>query len=180
MTACSIFIDIGVKESGTPISIATVPTILPTQEFFSDPFLYCASVGQVDAPDARYTGPMTSDTIFNGYLKAAGLDPSMIFPSTFKQMTVWRCMENKVYACNFGANIPCNSKANTVETPTQAMLDYCRQFPDSPVIPMSITGHSIIYSWYCILDTPGILNQIDTVDAAGYQSNNWVLIEFNP
>jgi hypothetical protein len=180
MTACSTLIDMGEKESGTPISTATVSTILPTQEFFIDPFAYCATVGQVDTPDARYTGRMMSDTIFIGYLKAAGLDPTMNFPSTFKQMTVWRCMGNKVYACNFGANIPCNSKANTEETPTQAMLDYCRQFPDNPVIPMSITGHSTIYSWYCIQDTPGILNQIDTVDAAGYQSNNWVLVEPNP
>jgi hypothetical protein len=57
-----------------------------------------------------------SDTIFNGYLKAAGLDPSMNFPSTFKQMTVWRCMENKVHACNFGANIPCNSKEHRRNT----------------------------------------------------------------
>lgn len=180
MTACSTFIDTELKGSGIPINSTYDQTILPTQEFFSDPFVYCVAIGQIDTPDNRYTGPKMSDAIFYGYLKAAGLDPSMNFPSTFKQMTIWRCMENKVYACNIGANIPCSSKANTEKTPTQVMLDYCMQFPDSPVIPMSITGHSTIYSWYCIQDTPGILNQIDTVDAAGYQSNNWVLVEPDP
>jgi hypothetical protein len=150
--------------------------MLPTQEVFSDPFAYCAAVGQIDTPDARYSGPMLSDVLFNGYMMAAGLDPNMNYPATFKQMTTWRCMENRVYACNFGANIPCSSKANTDKTPTQAMLDYCGQFPDSTFIPMSITGHSTLYGWYCVKDTPEILNQIDTVDAAGYQSGNWQMV----
>ncbi len=28
-----------------------------TPKTFSDPYTYCAAVGQIDAPDARYTGP---------------------------------------------------------------------------------------------------------------------------
>jgi hypothetical protein len=118
-----------------------------------------------------------SDELFQEYLKSAGLDPNGDYPDVFKQMTIWRCMEKKVYACNFGANIPCDSKANTDQTPTQAMIDYCKQFPDDPFIPMSVTGHAVIYSWHCVKDTPEILDQIDTVDAAGYQSRFWQLVE---
>jgi hypothetical protein len=150
------------------------------KETFSDPYAYCAAVGQIDAPDARYTGPEMTDSLFKDYLKAAGLDPNSDYPETFKKMTIWRCMDKKVYVCNFGANIPCDSKANTDKNPTQAMIDYCQQFPDDPFIPMSVTGHNVIYSWHCAKDNPEILDQIDTVDAAGYQSSFWQVVESNP
>jgi Tol biopolymer transport system component len=88
-------------------------------------------------------------------------------------------MENKVYACNFGANIPCNSKADTNKTPTQAMNDYCVQNPDSTFIPMSVTGHSTIYSWHCNKTTAELLDQIDTVDAAGYPTSFWTPVSEN-
>lgn len=178
LTACSSRASSVSTEPPTSISPETsVSTEITTQETFSDPFAYCAAVGQIDAPDARYTGPLMSDALFRDYLKSAGLDPDGDFPEAFKQMTIWRCMHKKVYACNFGANIPCDSKANTDRTSTQAMIDYCKEFPDDDFIPMSVTGHAIIYSWHCVGDTPEILDQIDTVDAAGYQSNFWQLVE---
>jgi hypothetical protein len=163
--------------SPTPTS---APSEVPAQETYSDPFAYCAAVGQIDTPDARYTGPLMSDSLFKDYLKAAGLDPSTNYPDAFKQMTTWRCMDSKVYACNFGANIPCDSKANTDKTPTQAMIDYCTQSPDSDFIPASVTGHTVIYSWHCKKDVPEILDQVFTVDAAGYQSSFWVALEPAP
>jgi hypothetical protein len=159
------------------LAACSTATKTPTQETYSDPFAYCTAVGQIDAPDARYTGPLMSDELFKDYLKSAGLDVNADYPDTFKQMTIWRCMDHKVYACNFGANIPCDSKANTDQTSTQAMIDYCKQFPDDSFIPMSVTGHTVIYSWHCVNGTPKILNQIDTVDAAGYQSSFWQLVE---
>jgi Tol biopolymer transport system component len=171
--------------TATTESAATLPaatTALP-RETFSDPFAYCAAVGQIDTPDARYTGLQMTDALFKDYLTAAGLDANKDYPDTFKQMTIWRCMDNKVYACNFGANIPCNSKADTDKAPAQATVDYCKQFPDSSFIPMSVTGHSVIYSWHCVKGKPEILDQIDTVDAAGYQSSFWQLMEpvpYNP
>jgi hypothetical protein len=155
-------------------------TVNPTQETYSDPFAYCAAVGQIDAPDSRYSGPKMPDSLFKDYLLAEGLDPNTSYPDTFKQMTIWRCMDKKVYVCNFGANIPCDSKANTDKNPTQAMIDYCKQNPDVDFIPMSVTGHNVIYSWHCVKDTPEILDQIDTVDAAGYGTNFWKRIEPNP
>jgi len=144
---------------------------------FSDPFAYCAAVGQIDAPDARYSGPKMSDALFKDYLAAAKLDMNMQYPDQFKQMTIWRCMDHKVYACNFGANIPCDSKANADKTPTQAMADFCKSNPNVDVIPMVVTGHNVIYSWRCKGDVPEIVEQFDTVDAAGYQSSFWVALQ---
>jgi hypothetical protein len=178
LNACSTSARVVSTETPPSISLETsVPTEITTQETFSDPFAYCAAVGQIDAPDTRYTGPKMTDELFKDYLISAGLDPNTDYPDIFKQMTIWRCMDNKVYACNFGANIPCDSKANTDRTPTQEMIDYCQQFPDDEFIPMSVTGHAVIYSWHCVKDKPEILDQIDTVDEAGYQSRFWQMVE---
>ncbi len=146
-------------------------------ETYSDPFAYCAAVGQIDAPDARYTGPKMSDTLFKNYLVAAKLDVNGNYPDAFKNHTVWRCMNSKVYACNFGANIPCDSKANTDKNPTQAIIDFCKQNQDVDFVPMAVTGHNVIYSWRCVKGAPELGNQMDTVDAAGYQSSFWVELQ---
>jgi len=163
-----------------PVTPTPPPAATATAEAFSDPFAYCAAVGTTDKPDARYTGPKTSDTIFKGYLKAAGLDVNGNYPDAFKQMTIWRCMNGQVYACNFGANLPCDSKANTDKTPTQAMADFCKQNPDSDFIPMVVTGHDTIYSWHCAKGAPEVLEQIDQVDAAGYLTRIWYPIQAAP
>ncbi len=165
-------------DPATPATLAATAT--STTATYSDPFAYCAAVGNIDEPDARYTGPKTSDVIFKGFLKAAGLDANGDYPDAFKQMTTWRCMNKLVYACNFGANLPCNSKANTDKTTTQAMADYCKENLNSDFIPMAITGHSTIYSWHCVKDTPELLDQIDKVDAAGYLSSIWYPLQATP
>ncbi len=152
-------------------------TVTEAPKTYSDPFAYCATVGQIDAPDARYTGPKMDEALFKDYLTAAKLDPNMDYPDQFKQMTTWRCMDGKVYACNFGANIPCDSKANTDKTPTQAITNYCKTNPDVDFIPMAVTGHNVIYSWSCVKGVPQLGDQLDTVDAAGYQSSFWVPLQ---
>jgi hypothetical protein len=152
----------------------------PPTETFTDPFAYCAAVGTIDQPDSRYTGPKVSDEIINGLIQAAELNTSPEPSDVFKQATIWRCMENKVYACNFGANLPCDSKANTDKTPTQAMTDYCKENNNSDFIPMYVTGHATIYSWRCVKDAPELLDQIDQVDAAGYLARIWYPIELKP
>jgi Tol biopolymer transport system component len=162
--------------SSTQAAITLAPPPA-TQQSYSDPFTYCDSVGQIDTPDARYAGPRMSDELFKDYIVSAGLDASSNYPETFKQMTIWRCMNHQVYACNFGANIPCDSKANTDKTPTQAMIDYCQSNQGSDFIPMAVTGHEVIYSWHCVKYQPEILSQIDTVDAAGYPSSFWQKVE---
>ena len=148
-----------------------------TPQTFSDPFAYCAAVEQIDAPNARYTGPKMSDALFKDYLVAEKLDVNTAYPDQFKQMTTWRCMDGKVYACNFGANIPCDSKANIDKNPTLAIIDFCKQNQDVDFIPMAVTGHNVIYSWRCVGGAPEIGEQLDTVDAAGYQSIFWVVLQ---
>jgi hypothetical protein len=145
----------------------------PTSDTYTDPFAYCAAAGTVDSPDARYTGPKITDEIVKGYLKGAGIPYDIAYKELYQQMTIWRCMDHKLYACNFGANLPCDSKANTDKTPTQEMQDFCKANSNSDFIPMSVTGHSTIYSWRCVNDTAELLDQIDTVDAAGYLARIW-------
>lgn len=162
-----------------PPTAAATPTALPTPTAtsFADPFAYCAAVDTIDQPDARYTGPKTSDVIFKGYLKAAGLDVSGHYPDAMKQMTIWRCMDKQVYACNFGANLPCDSKADTNNTPTQPMADFCKATPGADFIPMAVTGHTTIYSWHCVKGAPAVADQLDKPDAAGYLTRIWYLIQ---
>ena len=176
LAACSeVRSDTGVDPTA-PNRSTTEAVETETIQTFSDPFAYCASVGRIDEPDGRYTGPKISDEIIRGYLKAAGLDANSSYPEEFKAMTIWRCMDKKVYTCNFGANLPCDSKADTNRIPTQAMADFCKEFPGSDFIPMSVTGHATVYSWHCVRDAPELLDQIIQVDAAGYLSNIWYSI----
>lgn len=156
------------------VSQSVVAATLAT---YTDPFAYCAAVGTLDAPDARYTGQAISDEVMNGYLKAAGLDPSIPVDPNFRKMTVWRCMGGKLQVCNFGANLPCTSKANTDKTPTQAMQDFCKENKNSDFIPMVVTGHETVYSWHCVQDQPTLLEQISPVDAAGFKADIWYALE---
>ncbi len=175
VTACSTPAGAATVASPTPAAMGT-----PTTQTFTDPFSYCAAAGTVDVPDARYTGPKITDQIVQGYLKAAGLTGSSEPADVLNKTTSWRCMDGKVYACNVGANLPCDFKADTVKTPTQAMTDYCAQNQDSDFIPMSVTGHATIYSWHCVKGAAEVLEQTGQVDAAGYLSNIWYPIEPQP
>ncbi len=140
---------------------------------FTDPFAYCAAVGTIDAPDARYTGAKMPASLAQGLQKALGGNVDLAFLS---RSSVWRCMDGKVYACTVGANLPCESKANTDKTPTADMKDYCQANPSSDFIPMVVTGHDTIYEWKCVNGVPTIAKQTAQVDAQGFLSNIWYQI----
>jgi iron complex transport system substrate-binding protein len=142
-----------------------------SQTTFTDPFAYCGSVGNIDTPGANYTGDRVPQSVIDGLLKALG-NPSTP-TDTFIQGTFWRCMGGKVYACNVGANIPCESKADTNKTPTQAERDYCQQHPTADNIPAFVTGHATVYEWACKSGTPEIVKQLLQVDAQGYPKDFW-------
>ncbi len=55
MAACSPQVPTAERVSPTPTASPAL-----TQATYSDPFAYCAAVGTIDAPDARYTGPKIS------------------------------------------------------------------------------------------------------------------------
>jgi hypothetical protein len=171
-------------QPATPNSpLATAPaTLAPTSApiTYTDPFAYCTAVGTIDAPDSRYTGDPISLMIIQGYLKAAGVENNGEPLQILKKSTIWRCMNKAVYVCNFGANLPCDSKADTDKNPTQPMQDFCKANPTADFIPMSVTGHTTIYSWGCADNTPKLLKQLDQPDAAGYLSRIWYRLPPNP
>ena len=84
------------------------------QKTYSSPVAYCKAVGTIDKPDARYTGP-----------KLPGwMAKDLNLKTNQSKYMEWRCANGAVLACVYGANIPCDSKANTSEKPTSAIVDY--------------------------------------------------------
>jgi hypothetical protein len=142
------------------------------EQRFADPFAYCAAVGTIDAPDARYAGPIMPDALARGLKAALGLpDGAPLQP--LREHSIWRCMAGKVYACTFGANLPCEQKADASRSPTSAMTVFCRDEPDADVIPMVVTGRATVYAWRCAQGAPAIERQITRPDGSGYLANIW-------
>ena len=143
--------------------ILLLPTIAPAAaQSVTDPVAYCRAVGTIDKPDARYQGPKLPDWM------AAKLN---LQPSQAKMME-WRCADGAVLACLYGANIPCDAKADTSRTPTAAISDYCRQNPGSDFVPMYVTGHETVISWACHGADPAVVSA-GAVDAQGYAKAFW-------
>ena len=141
------------------ILMAASPALAQT---YSDPVPYCKAVGTIDKPDARYTGAK---------LPAWMAEKLNMKPDQAKMME-WRCANGAVLACQYGANIPCDSKAVTSRKPTQAIIDYCRQNPDTQFVPMVVTGHETTVSWACHGPKPMVIHSAE-VDAQGYASAYW-------
>ncbi|MDI6773594.1 MAG: hypothetical protein QME77_13560 [bacterium] len=148
-----------------------VPTATPEQTQLSDPFLYCAAIGTIDAPDARYIGPAVPGAVIESLRKKAGIADAAP-DAAVAAGTVWRCKDGHVWACFVGANLPC-SKANTSSTPQPEMIDFCRKNPKADNIPAAVTGHETIYDWRCVGSTPRVIKQRFTQDAQGFVSDFW-------
>jgi hypothetical protein len=146
-------------------------SVSPTPATYVDPFEYCAAVGTVDTPDARYTGEKTPEAIVTGLQKALNASDAPI--EWFTNGSFWRCMNGKVYGCFVGGNLPCEAKADTERAPTQAEKDFCAQNPNSDFIPMVVTGRETVYEWRCTNGVPEIVRQFVEPDAAGFLSNIW-------
>lgn len=103
---------------------------------FTDAVAYCQAVANVDAPDARYTGPAVPEWMVPALYskdeikaqKKAKVDPA--------RAIVWRCMQAKVWACAQG-NSPICGKANQEMAPTKAMQRVLHR-------PAQCRGHSAI------------------------------------
>jgi hypothetical protein len=138
---------------------------------FDDPFAYCAAVGTIDVPDARFIGPEVPDVIAEGVRAAFGAEDVDL--EVYQRGTFWRCMDGAVYACNVGANLPCESKADTSREPSQPIIDYCAENTDSDFIPAVVTGRTTVYEWACEDSEPVILDQYTEVDSRGYLQFIW-------
>jgi hypothetical protein len=111
------------------------------------------------------------DVIAEGIRAAFGAEGVDL--EVYRRGTFWRCMDSKVYACNVGANLPCESKADQSQEATQPMIDYCKQDPDADFIPAVVTGRSTIYEWGCDGTEPVIIQQYTEVDEQGYPATFW-------
>ncbi len=141
----------------------------------ADPFAYCATVGNLDAPDARWTGAKVPDAVLTGLVKAAGISSDMP-KDVLANSSFWRCMNNKVYACTVGANLPCQEKADLNKTPSAALNDYCKANPSAD-IPAVVTGRATVYSWKCVSGKPTVDKELFKADARGFISDFWYEIK---
>ncbi len=138
---------------------------------FTDPFAYCASVGTVDRPDARWDGAALPPEVADGLVRIGLLAASA--PEAARHNAVWRCMDGNLWVCAFGANLPCTETADTSRTPSSATADYCRENPDSDFVPAFVTGRATVYAWRCRGGAAEIERQLETPDARGFQSGIW-------
>lgn len=145
----------------------------PAARTFDDPFAYCAAVGTVDAPDARYRGPSLPEAIIRGLQHASGAPAGTRVPF---EHSSWRCMDGKVYACTVGANLPCAAKADASRTPGPELATFCKEQPEADVIPAYVTGRETIYAWRCRSGAPAIDQQVAHADARGFITEIWYQI----
>ena len=138
---------------------------------YTDPFAYCSAVTTMDQPGANYTGNKVPESVAKALLAALGT-PSVPLDA-LQNGSSWRCMDGKVYGCFVGANLPCEEKADTSRTPTQAMTDYCAQNTNSDFIPASETGRATVYEWRCTNGVPEVVKQFVEPDKQGFLSNVW-------
>ena len=143
-----------------------------SQETYDNPFEYCKAVGTVETPGSEYTGPKVPEVIAEKLKKEFGA-PDSAPMDAFMNGTYWRCMDGNVYACNVGANLPCQEKGDFSKEPNDGMLNYCGENPDSDFIPMYASGRATVYEWKCDNGTPEIVKQIAETDKAGYIKNIW-------
>jgi len=142
------------------------------QATYSDPFAYCAAVGTIDAPDAQYVGPAMPDAIIQGMIGQGIVTADA--PPDFQDNAVWRCMDGQVWVCHFGANLPCQEKADTSQEPTPAMQEFCQANPGAEIIPAAVTGRATVYEWKCSDGQPQAGRQIFQSDPQGYLADFWV------
>jgi hypothetical protein len=145
------------------------------EETYTNPFDYCKAIGTIGLPDSRYVGTKVPEMIARGLQKAFGIAPDTPL-DVFGRGTYWRCMDGKVYACNVGANLPCEEKADTSRKPSDGIINFCNSNPDAEVIPAYVIGRAAVYEWRCRGTEPIIVRQTAQPNSAGYISNIWYKI----
>jgi hypothetical protein len=138
---------------------------------YDDPVAYCAAMRTIDRPDPRYAGPAVPDWMAQALRQAAG--GSADAPLDFFKRARWRCADGKVLACLYGANIPCDSKADTRRRASEGSRRFCRDNREADVVPAFAAGRTTVYEWRCRGGVPGIVRQIQRTDGRGYAASFW-------
>lgn len=145
-------------------------------ETFTDPFAYCAAIGTIDAPDARFTGEQPPAAVIEGIRQA--FDAPADTPDDFyRNGTFWRCADGQVKACFVGANLPCDAKADLSETPNEGTVAFCKENPSAEVVPAAATGRATVFTWSCADGAPVKGEQVAQADAQGFIADFWYVIE---
>lgn len=141
---------------------------------YTDPFAYCKVVKNIDVLDKRYIGKPLPKPILKALdLSAEGEKMALESPG----FVTWRCMNQQVWACTVGANIPCEAKADISRTPHAGIVEYCKAERNSDFIPAVAAGRTTIYEWSCKNGKPKIGKPHTKVDARGYPANFWTLVK---
>ncbi len=143
----------------------------------SQPFEYCQAAGNtpvlpVPAVDAR---PLLPSSLLPA-MRKQGL-VSADAPAEVQGAARWRCMDNRVYVCPLGANLPCEEFANLGKEPTPALQEFCAGNPDSDFIPAYVTGRATVYDWSCQAGKAIVGEQRFHADAQGYLAEFWHVLE---
>jgi hypothetical protein len=141
---------------------------------WDDPAAYCAAVGTIDKPDARYTGPAMPDWIAGELRKAMGAPDST--PLAPFRNGIWRCDAGKVRACDWGANLPCDTKADLSPTPPPGAVRYCAGQPNAIVVPAYATGRATVFEWRCEGTKAVAGPQIQQPDDRGFIASIWYTV----
>jgi hypothetical protein len=158
----------------TPTRLPPRPTSTTTAGTYNDPFAYCAAVGTVDAPDARYVGAAFTSEIATGLADATGMPKDSPWRSLPGVLT-WRCGAGEVKACIYGNNLPCNAKVDFSTTPADRIAAYCAALHpgDEPFIPGYVDNKASAYEWRCVDGVAVIAQTRYTADAQGFISRYW-------
>ena len=89
----------------------------------------------------------------------------------FRPQTFVRCVGPRLMVCIIGANLACG-KANTRRKLSGATA-FCRENPNSNIVPFAATGHDTIYEWRCVGDHAVAGRKFQTVDRQGFIAENW-------
>lgn len=170
LSACSDKQD----QEATPSSEPQPPTEA-AETGLTDPFAYCESVTTVDAPDERYTGQAMPETLLQTLLDQGIVQADSPDLRKFGFMQ-WRCMDQNLYVCLAGENLPCEVKADTSTTAHASIHDYCEKLINSDgTLPALVTVPSV-YEWTCVEREPKRGKQVLSVDSQGFAETYWTMV----
>ena len=134
-----------------------------------------AARAQTEAP-AQYCKRVGTDDTLRAVPATLAAEVRRLFSLQMPDETVvrtsqFRCMAGDVMVCTAGANLPCGKAKTSRSLPAAAQ--YCREHPDSEVVPMVATGHDTIYHWRCSGTSAVAGEAVEPLDARGFFVRFW-------
>lgn len=162
------------KNQPTPPAARQAQAAKSDKRVFTDPHEYCRAVIRSDDPldDARYKGPKATEQMAAEFDVPFEETKFIDGAGVVNYKIIWRCANGAVLACYEG-NYPICQKADTSQTPTEAMVEWCRAHPNAD-IPGLVAGHTTIIDWKCAGKRPVVVGRFpDRLDKEGYIPEIW-------